>query len=108
AGVETSVAATKTFIASAAMCAVIVAACGADDRLTESVAGLPEALASALDIRWDAAEAMVAPATSVFVLGRGPSFPIAHEAALKLKESSGLHAEAYSAAEVLHGPLELV
>src|SRR5437763_782620 len=34
--------------------------------------------------------------------------PIAQEAALKLKESSGLHAEAYSAAEVLHGPMELV
>lgn len=41
-------------------------------------------------------------------LGRGPSLPIAQEAALKLKETSALHAEAFSAAEVMHGPMELV
>jgi glucosamine--fructose-6-phosphate aminotransferase (isomerizing) len=42
------------------------------------------------------------------VLGRGPGFPIALEAALKGKETAALHAEAYSAAEVMHGPLRLV
>jgi glucosamine--fructose-6-phosphate aminotransferase (isomerizing) len=42
------------------------------------------------------------------VLGRGPALAIASEAALKFKETSGMHAEAYSAAEVLHGPVALV
>ena len=41
---------------------------------------------------------------SMYVLGRGPSLAIAAEAALKLKETCGIHAEAYSSAEVLHGP----
>jgi glucosamine--fructose-6-phosphate aminotransferase (isomerizing) len=45
---------------------------------------------------------------SLFVIGRGPAFAIAQEAALKLKETCGLHAEAYSAAEVLHGPARIV
>lgn len=43
----------------------------------------------------------------LYVLGRGPSYPIAAETALKLKETCAIHAEAYSAAEVMHGPLEL-
>jgi glutamine---fructose-6-phosphate transaminase (isomerizing) len=42
------------------------------------------------------------------VLGRGPAFAIANEAALKFKETCGLHAEAFSAAEVLHGPSAIV
>ena len=50
----------------------------------------------------------MAEAGSLYVLGRGPSYPIALEAALKLKETCAIHAEAYSAAEVMHGPLELV
>jgi glucosamine--fructose-6-phosphate aminotransferase (isomerizing) len=108
AGAETSVTATKTFVTSAAMSAAIVASLGEDQALQNAVAALPDALDQALAIDWDAAEAMITPAFSLYVLGRGPSFPIAEEAALKLKESSGLHAEAYSAAEVLHGPMELV
>src|SRR5437763_516655 len=77
AGIETSVAATKTFVASAVMCAAIVAACSPQRHLTGALAALPAALDKALAIRWDAAEALIAPATSLFVLGRGPSFPIA-------------------------------
>jgi glucosamine--fructose-6-phosphate aminotransferase (isomerizing) len=42
------------------------------------------------------------------VLGRGPALAIAQEAALKFKETCGIHAEAYSAAEVLHGPARIV
>ncbi|MFO1057684.1 MAG: SIS domain-containing protein [Dongiaceae bacterium] len=41
------------------------------------------------------------------MVGRGPGFPAAQECALKLKETAGLHAEAYSAAELMHGPLTL-
>ncbi len=43
----------------------------------------------------------------MFCIGRGPGLAIAAEAALKLKETCRLHAEAYSAAEVLHGPVAL-
>lgn len=46
-------------------------------------------------------------ANHVFVVGRGAGFGAAHEVALKLKETAALHAEAYSASEVLHGPLQL-
>ena len=45
---------------------------------------------------------------SLFILGRGPAIAIASEAALKFKETCGMHAEAYSAAEVLHGPVSIV
>jgi glucosamine--fructose-6-phosphate aminotransferase (isomerizing) len=47
-------------------------------------------------------------AESLYVLGRGPALPIAQETALKFKETCGIHAEAYSIAEVMHGPLELL
>jgi glucosamine--fructose-6-phosphate aminotransferase (isomerizing) len=47
-------------------------------------------------------------ARDLYVIGRGTGFGIAQEAALKLKETCGLHAEAFSAAEVLHGPMALV
>jgi glucosamine--fructose-6-phosphate aminotransferase (isomerizing) len=47
-------------------------------------------------------------AQSLYVIGRGAGFGAAHEVALKFKECAALHAEAYSASEVLHGPLQLV
>ncbi len=50
----------------------------------------------------------LARAENVYVIGRGAGFGAAHEVALKLKETCALHAEAYSASEVLHGPLQLV
>src|SRR3546814_18570733 len=43
----------------------------------------------------------------LFVLGRGPGLAIAQEAALKFKETCGIHAEAFSTAEVRHGPMAL-
>ncbi|MDQ0390594.1 SIS domain-containing protein [Labrys monachus] len=108
AGPELSVAATKTFITSAAMAAALVGACGSDAGFSEALARLPEDLAAAQALRWTAVEDRVPQARSLYVLGRGPSLPMAQEAALKLKETSGLHAEAFSAAEVMHGPMELV
>ncbi len=108
AGLEQSVAATKTFIASAAMAARIVAEWGGDGAFVSAFDGLPAALAAANGLRWSAMEAGFAKAGSLYVLGRGPSLAIAGEAALKLKETSGLHAEAYSSAEVIHGPLALI
>jgi glutamine---fructose-6-phosphate transaminase (isomerizing) len=108
AGPEKSVAATKTFIASAALAAAIVAQGADDDLLLQALDKLPADLARANALRWAEAEDVIAGSTSLYVLGRGPSLPMAGEAALKLKETCGLHAEAYSAAEVRHGPMEIV
>jgi glucosamine--fructose-6-phosphate aminotransferase (isomerizing) len=108
AGIEESVAATKTFIASAAITAAIIAESGDDTSLHQALDGLPADLERAHALRWSEAEDVIARASSLYVLGRGPSLPMAAEAALKLKETCGLHAEAYSAAEVRHGPMEIV
>lgn len=108
AGPEKSVAATKSFITSAAIAAGLAAAASGDARLSDALQALPDDLGKALALRWSEAEDMLSGSQSSFVLGRGPSLPMAQEASLKLKETSGLHAEAYSAAEVIHGPMELV
>jgi glucosamine--fructose-6-phosphate aminotransferase (isomerizing) len=108
AGPEKSVAATKSFITSAALAAGLAASAAADSRLSDALQALPGDLARALALRWSEVEDMLSRSQSSFVLGRGPSLPMAQEAALKLKETGGLHAEAFSAAEVLHGPMELV
>ena len=100
-------AATKTFIASAALAARLAAEWSRDAALQAATEDLPEVLERALAIRWPAAEKTLAAASSLYVLGRGPSLPMAQEAALKLKETSGIHAEGFSPAEVMHGPLEL-
>jgi len=108
AGPEMSVAATKTFIGSAALAAAIVAECDDGHRLSEGLHGLPDDLQLARDLSWTSTEEIIAVAQSLYVLGRGPAMPMALEAALKFKETSGLHAEGFSAAEVMHGPMELV
>lgn len=108
AGPETSVAATKSFVASVVAGLAILAAWQEDDALADAVACLPEHFARALTHDWDQAGKRLARASQAFVLGRGPGFAVALEMALKFKETSALHAEAYSAAEVLHGPAALV
>jgi glucosamine--fructose-6-phosphate aminotransferase (isomerizing) len=108
AGVENSVAATKTFVTSVLAALALVAEWQRDAALRVAVAGLPDAFARALELDWTPLSARLARAQSLFVLGRGPGFAIASEAALKFKEVCGLHAEGYSAAEVLHGPAAIV
>jgi glutamine---fructose-6-phosphate transaminase (isomerizing) len=108
AGAEKSVAATKSFIVSLVAAAAIVAAWKNDDGWKTAIQRLPEQLQRACIIEWPDFVAQAAKAESLFVLGRGPSFPMAQETALKLKETCAVHAEAYSVAEVMHGPLELV
>lgn len=105
AGAETSVAATKSFITSLTALAQLVATWAGDTALTDAMERLPGALAQAAKTEW---ELTLGEAASFFVVGRGLGFAIASEAALKLKEVLGLHAEAYSGAEVLHGPVTLV
>ncbi|MBA3446022.1 MAG: SIS domain-containing protein [Pseudaminobacter sp.] len=108
AGAERSVAATKTFVNSAVAGLAILAHSTGDKALLSALGNLPGHFRAAIDCDWvDIADAL-AGQTSLFILGRGPSFAIASEAALKFKETCAMHAEAYSAAEVMHGPLALV
>ena len=108
AGVEQSVAATKTFVTSVLAGLALLAEWQEDAELRAAVAGLPDAFAEALTLDWSPLAARLSRAQSLYVLGRGPAFAIASEAALKFKETCGLHAESFSAAEVLHGPSAIV
>lgn len=108
AGPEQSVAATKSCIGSAVALAALVAEWRDDAALREAVARLPGALQATLAHGWDGALPTFEAAQSAYVVGRGPALPVAAEAALKLKETCVLHAEAFSGAEVMHGPLQLL
>ncbi|MFN7224505.1 MAG: SIS domain-containing protein [Paracoccaceae bacterium] len=108
AGVEQSVAATKTFVVSVLAGLALLAEWQQDDALRRAIAALPEDFDKALQLDWSPLAARLSRAGSAYVLGRGPAFAIANECALKLKETCGLHAESYSAAEVLHGPAAIV
>lgn len=108
AGPERSVAATKSCIAALAGLAALAAAWAEDGALAAALAALPADLERAFATEWPAATRMLAPARNLFVLGRGYGYGIAQEAALKLKETCALHAEAFSAAEVVHGPMTIV
>jgi glucosamine--fructose-6-phosphate aminotransferase (isomerizing) len=108
AGPELSVAATKSCLASFSAVAQLVAHWRGDPELIAAVDALPDLLARAWEEDWTDAEARLTEAGNLYVLGRGVGFAVAQEAALKLKETCGLHAEALSAAEVRHGPMALV
>ena len=104
AGEETSVAATKSYIASLAAVVHFVAAWTRDRDLEEALAQAPDLLARAWLLDWSAAIPVFRAADSLYVIGRGLGLGIAREAALKFKETCGMHAEAFSAAELRHGP----
>jgi glucosamine--fructose-6-phosphate aminotransferase (isomerizing) len=108
AGPELSVAATKSFVATLAALLRLVASWTTDDRLSEAIGRLPARLAAATELDWGAALAGLADADSLITIGRGPTLAIAREAALKLKEIANRHAEPFSGAEFLHGPVALV
>ncbi len=108
AGPEASVAATKTFVTSVLAGLFLLAEWQEDKVLLRGIRDLPEHFHQALSLDWSPLAARLSRSQSAFVLGRGPAFAIASEAALKLKETCGLHAESYSAAEVLHGPAAIV
>lgn len=108
AGPETSVAATKSYIATLTALAQLVAAWTESDTLKQALKELPGQLLQAWELDWQAAVDALEGATNFFVIGRGVGLGIAQEAALKFKETAGLHAEAYSAAEVRHGPMAIV
>ena len=108
AGPELSVAATKTFIATLSAILRLTAAWGGSGELKQALARLPDRLERAAALDWSASFAALAHAPSMMTIGRGPTLAIAAEAALKLKETCRLHAEAFSGAEFLHGPVSLV
>jgi glutamine---fructose-6-phosphate transaminase (isomerizing) len=108
AGKEQSVAATKSFVSSVIAGLAILAYWAEDAGLRTALGKLPEALGRAVTVDWTALLAALKGRDSLYVLGRGPALAIAQEAALKFKETCGIHAEAYSAAEVLHGPARIV
>jgi len=108
AGKEQSVAATKSFVSSVVAGLGILGHWTGDAVLLSSLKQLPDAFTQALDADWTPFLDALGTRDSLYVLGRGPAFAIAQEAALKFKETCGIHAEAYSAAEVLHGPARIV
>jgi glucosamine--fructose-6-phosphate aminotransferase (isomerizing) len=108
AGPEVSVAATKSFIMAVAAILVLVAEWKDSAELRAASAGLPAVLESAWEKDWSRAVSPLIHTESLFVLGRGLTFGVAQELALKFKETCGIHAEAFSTAEVTHGPAALV
>jgi glucosamine--fructose-6-phosphate aminotransferase (isomerizing) len=108
AGKEQSVAATKSFVSSVIAGLTILAHWTEDQGLRTALTRLPDALRRAVTVDWTPLLAALKDRNSLYVLGRGPALAIAQEAALKFKETCGIHAEAYSAAEVLHGPARIV
>ena len=107
AGPERSVAATKTFVTSALAGLWLLAEVKGDADLRAAIHALPEALDRARTLDWSPLAAALGRG-SVYTLGRGPSWAMSNEAALKFKEVCQIHAESYSSAEVLHGPVSIV
>ncbi|WP_246763634.1 SIS domain-containing protein [Rhizobium sp. 007] len=108
AGPENAVAATKSYVNSIVAGLAVLSEWTGDAALKRAVADLPRHFAEAVKLEWLEFSADAGDADSIYVLGRGPALAIASEAALKFKETTGIHAEAFSAAEVLHGPVALV
>jgi len=118
AGPEIGVASTKAFTTQLTALMMLVIALGrrhgmdaaTEARLVNELRSLPVKIgeALALDARIQEIAAQLADKQNALFLGRGAQFPVAMEGALKLKEISYVHAEAYPAGELKHGPLALV
>jgi glutamine---fructose-6-phosphate transaminase (isomerizing) len=108
AGAETSVAATKSFIASLSAIVHVLASWTQDRTLSGALLSAPDLLPQAWECDWSTALEPLRNAVNLYVVGRGFGLGIAQEAALKFKETCALHAEAFSSAEVKHGPMTLV
>jgi glucosamine--fructose-6-phosphate aminotransferase (isomerizing) len=107
AGVETSVAATKSYLATLAGLIRMVAAWTEDSALKSALETLPAMMDQSWALDWSAALPLLESADHLYVVGRGLGLGAAQEVALKCKETCGLHAEAFSSAELRHGPYAL-
>jgi glutamine---fructose-6-phosphate transaminase (isomerizing) len=118
-GPEIGVASTKAFTAQLTALASLVAAAGVargvlsrgrEAEFVRALVALPAAVSAALgaEEQIEAIAKRLSKAKDVLYLGRGQMFPVAMEGALKLKEISYIHAEAYAAGELKHGPIALV
>ncbi len=105
---ETSVAATKSYLASLAAIARLVAAWTEDAAFDSALAQLPDLMDKSWQIDWSAALPELESAENLYVVGRGLGLGAAQEIALKCKETCGIHAEAFSSAELRHGPYTLL
>ncbi|MBY0413805.1 MAG: SIS domain-containing protein [Bdellovibrionales bacterium] len=108
AGPEKSVAATKSFIASLSASAHLVASWKKDDALIKGLENLPSDLKKAQECDWTPSIETLIHAKRIMVVGRGFGLSLALEAALKFKETCSIQAEAFSAAEIKHGPQALI
>jgi glucosamine--fructose-6-phosphate aminotransferase (isomerizing) len=119
AGPEIGVASTKAFTTQLTILACLTIAMArqrgtidkaAEARLSQAIVEVPAKAADALAASAGIADIAqtVAEARDVLYLGRGTSYPIALEGALKLKEISYIHAEGYAAGEMKHGPIALI
>ncbi|RFP89760.1 glutamine--fructose-6-phosphate transaminase (isomerizing) [Rhodobacteraceae bacterium 63075] len=119
AGVEIGVASTKAFTCQLTVLYLLALKAAhdrgrlSDEALADALAALrslPSAVnaALALDQHFAHAGLKLSEASDVLFLGRGMMYPLAHEGALKLKEISYIHAEAYASGELKHGPIALI
>ncbi len=119
AGLEVGVASTKAFLCQLTVLLCLAIAAGrargtlsADDEreVVDALIGVPGLIAEALkgERQIEVLARDLAKATDVLYLGRGTSYPLAMEGALKLKEISYIHAEGYAAGELKHGPIALI
>ncbi|HWK95722.1 MAG TPA: glutamine--fructose-6-phosphate transaminase (isomerizing) [Pseudolabrys sp.] len=119
AGPEIGVASTKAFTCQLSVLACLALAAGrarghlseADEKkLVQALIAVPRLMAQALTLEPQIEKLShdLAKVKDVLYLGRGTSFPIALEGALKLKEISYIHAEGYAAGELKHGPIALI
>lgn len=119
AGPEIGVASTKAFTCQLSALACLAIAAGRaravlskedERRLVEAMTQVPRLMAEALRLESQIENLArdLAKSNDVLYLGRGTSFPIALEGALKLKEISYIHAEGYAAGELKHGPIALI
>ncbi|MBU2326787.1 MAG: glutamine--fructose-6-phosphate transaminase (isomerizing), partial [Alphaproteobacteria bacterium] len=120
AGPEIGVASTKAFTCQLAVLASLAIAAGRargtltedeEKQLVKSLAEMPRIMSQVLNLVQPQIEALsrdLSKFKDVLYLGRGTSYPLALEGALKLKEISYIHAEGYAAGELKHGPIALI
>jgi glucosamine--fructose-6-phosphate aminotransferase (isomerizing) len=119
AGVEVGVASTKAFTCQLTVLLSLALKAASDrgeitpEQLADHVAAMrdvPALINAAIeqDAQMQSAARKISEARDVLFLGRGVMYPLAHEGALKLKEISYIHAEAYASGELKHGPIALV